>query len=89
MESHPAVGWSQVGFARAQIWVNIDDFNDKIQFADDIKLGRSVDLLEGRKGFTEGSEQAGSIGQCQVYEIQQGKVPAFGSQQPQGYGLGD
>jgi len=42
------------------------------KFADATKLGMSVDLLEGRTGSTEGSEQAGSMGRDQLHEFQQG-----------------
>jgi len=54
------------------------------KFADDTKLGGSVDLLEGRMGAAEGPGQAGSMGQGQLYEVQQGQVPgpALVSQQP-------
>jgi len=53
------------------------------KFADDIKLGGSVNLLEGSKASAEGSGQNGSMGRNQLYEIQQGQVPgpALGSQQ--------
>ena len=53
------------------------------KFPDDTKLGRSVDLLKGRKD-PEGSGQAGSMGRGQLYEVQEGQVPgpSLGSQQP-------
>jgi len=53
-------------------------------FADDTKLGRSVELLEGMEDSAEGSGQAGSMGRGQLCEFQQGQMPdpALGSQQP-------